>query len=152
MNIKTAKIVEILPTEIWYEKDMMGTVNVKIQHQGMDPFTFIQIHYDYAYTSNSHQWDLVRKIGKLLGVEEIEERAWQMPESWKRTKADIDAEARELIIGNMCMTYRHDYGLDKPEGALPFQAGMTEQEREALWQQMAQIFDNDISPVMELKK
>lgn len=72
--IDKVEIVKILPTEVWYEKDMMGTVHVKMQHQGMEPFTFIQIHYDYAYTSNGHQHDMVKKIGQLLGVEDIESR------------------------------------------------------------------------------
>ncbi len=54
-----------------------------MQHQGMDPFTFIQMHYDYAYTSNGHQYDMVKRIGKLLGVEDIQERQWIMPEEWK---------------------------------------------------------------------
>ena len=56
---------------------------------------------------------------------------------------------RETIITSMCYTYRHDYGLDK-RGL--FDCGMTDDERKALYNQMAQIFDNDISPVMELKK
>lgn len=59
---------------------------------------------------------------------------------------------REDIIGNMCFTYRHDYGLDKPEGAYAFEAGMTQKEREFLWNRMAQIFDNDIAPYMDFKK
>ena len=46
---------------------------------------------------------------------------------------------------------RHDYGLDKREGAYAFEAGMTKQEREALYRQMAQIFDNCIQPYMEFK-
>lgn len=145
MDIKQAEIVKIYPTQVWFEKDMLGTVNIRMQHEGMEPFTFIQIHYDYAYTSNSHQYHMVEQISKMLGLEKIEERAWQMP-------AEIEKEARDLIISNMCMTYRHDYGLEKREGALPFEAGMTEQERQALWNQMAQIFDNDILPCMEFKK
>lgn len=83
MEIKQAEIVKILPTDVWYEKDMLGTVNLRMQHQGMEPFTLIQIHYDYAYTSNSHQHVLVREIAKLLGVDDIQERPWVMPESWK---------------------------------------------------------------------
>jgi hypothetical protein len=75
-NIKTAEIVKIYPTAIWFEKDWVGTVHVKMQHEGMEPFTFIQLHYDYAYTSNGHQWDLTKKIGKLLGVDDIEQRPW----------------------------------------------------------------------------
>ena len=91
MTIRQAEIVEILPTEVWFEKDMIGTINVMIQHQGMEPFTFVQIHYDYAYTSNAHQWDMVKKIGKLIGQEDIQERPWTMPESWK-TQIGKDAQ------------------------------------------------------------
>jgi len=61
-------------------------------------------------------------------------------------------KTREDIINSMCFTRRHDYGLDKPEGAYAFEAGMTQQEREALYCQMAQIFDNDIAPYMEFKE
>jgi hypothetical protein len=60
---------------------------------------------------------------------------------------------RESIITSMCYTYRHDYGLDKrEEDGMIFGCGMTDNERKALWNQMAQIYDNDISPVMEFKK
>ena len=63
---------------------------------------------------------------------------------------------REQIIHSMCMTYRHDYGLVKHEdpGGYDFPgitAGMTEKERKALWNTMAQIFDNDIAPHMMFK-
>lgn len=77
--MQTATIVEILPTEYWYEKDVFGTVHVKIQHDGMEPFTFIQMNYDYAYTSNSHQHTMVKEIGKLMGVDDIQCREWIMP-------------------------------------------------------------------------
>lgn len=59
---------------------------------------------------------------------------------------------REQIITSMCFTFRHDYGLEKDLGngfVSELSAGMTKQEREALWSQMAQIFDNDIAPVFE---
>ena len=80
-EIKMANIVEVYPTDIWYEKDMFGTVSIKMQHKGMEePFTFIQMHYDYYYTSNGHQYDMVKQIGKLLGVEDIEQRPWKKPE------------------------------------------------------------------------
>ena len=147
MNIEQATIVEILPTEVWYEKDFFGTVHIKMQHQGMEPFTFIQMHYDYMYTSNGHQHTMVKEIGKLLGQEDIQPREWVMPESWKQ-----QSKRRDEIITEMCYTMRHDYGLEKREGALEFEAGTTEQERKALWNQMAQIFDNNIAPNMELRK
>lgn len=70
--MKEVEIVKILPTKIWAEKNIMGTIAIKIQHEGMPEFIFVQIHYDYAYTSNAHQWDFVKKIGKHLGVEDIE--------------------------------------------------------------------------------
>jgi hypothetical protein len=70
---------------------------------------------------------------------------------------------REKTIANMCFTFRHDYGLEKPdpehnesEGVYDLsnvlQSGMYQHEREFLWKQMAQIFDNDIAPYMEFKQ
>jgi len=50
---------------------------------------------------------------------------------------------------------RHDYGLDKSIGtgfADIISSGMTKDEQQAMWNQMAQIFDNDINPYMEFKK
>lgn len=154
-NIEQGTVVEILPTEIWYEKDFLGTVHIKMQHQGTEPFTFMQMHYNYMYTSNGHQYEMIKQIGKLLGVEDIQSREWQMPESWKVSSSEVDEELRKEIITSMCYTYRHDYGLDKDIGngfISELSAGMTNEEREALWNQMAQIFDNDIAPHMEFKK
>ena len=63
---------------------------------------------------------------------------------------------RKEIITNMCFTWRHDYGLVKhtdPGGyTFPEVAGMTEVQRQGLWNSKAQIFDNDIAPYMEFKK
>lgn len=64
-------------------------------------------------------------------------------------------KTREEIITSMCYTIRHDYGLDKDIGngfIAELSAGMTEQERKMLWNQMAQIFDNDIAPYMEFRE
>lgn len=60
-------------------------------------------------------------------------------------------KTREQIIQSMCYTSRHDYGLDKHPDDAPFVAGMTQRERDSLWQQMAQLFDNDIAPYMDFK-
>lgn len=68
MKIETGEIVEILPTKIWSEKDVFGTVHIYMQHQGMEPFEFITMAYNYAYTSNSHQHHMTTEILKLLGV------------------------------------------------------------------------------------
>ena len=60
---------------------------------------------------------------------------------------------RETVITSMCYTYRHDYGMNKRADDIGlFGCGMTDYERNALYNQMAQIFDNDIAPVMEFKK
>lgn len=60
---------------------------------------------------------------------------------------------REQIIHNMCLTFRHDYGMiiSEDEAMYSLSAGMTQRQREGLYRQMAQIFDNDIAPHMEFK-
>ena len=60
---------------------------------------------------------------------------------------------REEIINNMCFTYRHDYGLtiSEDDKMYTLNSGVTELERKGIWNTMAQIFDNDIAPYMELK-
>ena len=57
----------------------------------------------------------------------------------------------ETIITSMCYTMRHDFGLTKPHNHF-LSPPMTEEDRKHLWKQMAQVFDNDIAPVMEFKK
>jgi hypothetical protein len=56
-------------------------------------------------------------------------------------------KTREEIINSMCYTWRHDFGLDKDHDSLS--SGMTAMERVLLWNAMAQIFDNDISPLLD---
>lgn len=68
MSIGTVELVEILPTKIWAEKDMFGTVHIYMQHSGQEKFEFISMHYDYMYTSNGHQHHMTQEILKLLGV------------------------------------------------------------------------------------
>ena len=58
-------------------------------------------------------------------------------------------KTREEIINSMCYTWRHDFGLDKHPNDDSFVAGMTAIERVLLWNAMAQIFDNDISPLLD---
>lgn len=58
-------------------------------------------------------------------------------------------KSREQLIESMCFTMRHDYGLDKIYSYDFPTAGMNNDERQALWNQMAQIFDNDIAPELE---
>jgi hypothetical protein len=60
---------------------------------------------------------------------------------------------RESIISSMCYTFRHDYGLDKytDEGNI-VSSGITVEQRKAIWNQMAQLFDNCVTPSMEFKR
>ena len=63
-------------------------------------------------------------------------------------------KTRNEIITAMCYTWRHDYGLTRQEhesGGGLVTAGLTVIEREFLWKQMSQIFDNDIAPHMEFR-
>lgn len=61
-------------------------------------------------------------------------------------------KTREQIIISMCYTFRHDYGLTRSNSeTFMISSGMTEIERKALYNTMAQIFDNDIAPYMEIK-
>lgn len=60
-------------------------------------------------------------------------------------------KTREEIIHSMCLTYRHDYGLDRHPDDPPWVAGMTKSEREGLFRTMAQIYDNVIAPLMGSK-
>ena len=66
-----AKVVEILPTRIWIESDMMGSRHVMVHHEGFgDPFTYATFHYNYAYTSNAGTWDAANSLALSLGATE----------------------------------------------------------------------------------
>jgi hypothetical protein len=66
----------------------------------------------------------------------------------------MNASKREQIIYSMCLTYRHDYGITKEEKEYEderdilgmLSSGVTRSERQAIWNQMAQLFDNCIAP------
>lgn len=60
-------------------------------------------------------------------------------------------ERRERIINNMCMTLRHDYGMDKLEGSdfdSEISSGMTKYDRAVLHMEMSAIFDHHIAPIL----
>jgi hypothetical protein len=55
-------------------------------------------------------------------------------------------KTREQIIESMCLTWRHDFNLTRsPENKF---SGMTIQEREFLYKQMVQVFDNVIAKIL----
>jgi hypothetical protein len=55
---------------------------------------------------------------------------------------------KEKIIHDMCMTYRHDYGLRKQPNDPPWTSGMTEEDAKSLYKVMEQIYNNNIEPVI----
>jgi hypothetical protein len=57
--------------------------------------------------------------------------------------------SKEEIINDMCMTYRHDYGLRKDPSEPPWTAGMTEEDAKMLYKTMEQIYTNDIEPLLK---
>jgi hypothetical protein len=56
---------------------------------------------------------------------------------------------KEEIINNMCLTYRHDYGLRKNENDPPWTSGMTEQDAIMLYRTMEQIYNHNIEPLLK---
>lgn len=63
----------------------------------------------------------------------------------------MNMKTREEIINSMCFTFRHDYGLriSEDDRMYTLMSGMTDREAQALYNSMAQIFDNDIAPLIE---
>ena len=53
---------------------------------------------------------------------------------------------REKIIHDMCLTWRHDYGLVKQEDEPKIGCGMFQVDRVNLFNSMAQVYDNNIAP------
>ena len=56
---------------------------------------------------------------------------------------------KEQIIHEMCMTYRHDYGLRKKDGEPNWTSGMTEQDAKMLYKTMEQIYNNNVEPIID---
>ncbi len=57
---------------------------------------------------------------------------------------------KEQIITDMCYTWRHDYGLDKHPNDMfvgLITSGMTKEEREFLYNQMAQLYEHHIESI-----
>lgn len=61
-------------------------------------------------------------------------------------------KTKEEIIHDMCMTYRHDYGLRKSDTDPPWVAGMTESDSKSLYRVMEQIYTNEIDPILQQAK
>ena len=55
---------------------------------------------------------------------------------------------KDKLIYDMCMKYRHDFGLHKDPDDPPWVAGLTPIERKALIITMEQIFKHNIEPLL----
>ena len=58
-------------------------------------------------------------------------------------------KTKEEIIHDMCMTYRHDFGLRKNPNDPPWISGMTENDAKMLYKTMEQIYNNNIEPMLK---
>ena len=56
---------------------------------------------------------------------------------------------REQTINNLCIAWRHDFDLEKAPSAGNLGSGMTPAERTALRNNMTQLYDNVIQPLLE---
>ena len=50
-------------------------------------------------------------------------------------------QTKEEIIHMMCLDYRHDYGLRKPNNSNPIESGMTEKDAKVLYLVMEFIYN-----------
>ncbi|CAN7643314.1 hypothetical protein [Paraburkholderia terricola] len=55
---------------------------------------------------------------------------------------------RAAVIEAMCLTWRHDFGLDRINDALLVGCGMSEGERAFLRREMGQLFDHHFAPAV----
>lgn len=55
---------------------------------------------------------------------------------------------RRRMVDSMCLTMRHDFGLDKTTSDFGFSSGMTAGERQQLWDQMGKLFDHHFAPAL----
>lgn len=85
-------VLQILPTKVWIEDDMMGSRHVLLQTEGFEePFIYATFNYNYAYTSNAQTLQEATKLAIRLGATEPVERRYQ---EWKAPTAE---ELRERI-------------------------------------------------------
>ena len=94
---RPVQIVEVLPTQIWIEDDIMGGKHIMMQHGSSEPFEFVSLRYSYAYTSNGHIHAMAEEIARDLGAADpIEHRFRPPPSAWMEGKAPkIKGEAGE---------------------------------------------------------
>ena len=60
-------------------------------------------------------------------------------------------QQRDQVIREMCLSYRDDYDLKKLPTDPSWVRGLTDAERQGLWQTMALIYDTEIEPIINGK-
>jgi hypothetical protein len=100
-------VVEMRPTKVWVESDMMGARHVVLHHEGHgEPFTYASFNYNYAYTSNSVTWYAANRLAIELGATEPvdqRQRVLQWPkaeeqEAISRSKRILDVHDRPGVM------------------------------------------------------
>lgn len=100
--VQQATLVEILPTRIWVESDIMGGRHVMCQHEGMEPFEYASFHYSYAYTSNAGTWSAAHNLALALGASEpVEERQRSLPPMPKADEVRRQIESLQSLLASL---------------------------------------------------
>lgn len=66
----------------WLESDIMGSVHVMVQAEGLPPFNHSSFHYQYPYTDNTTRMQAaVDQALRLGATEPVEQRfrTWPSP-------------------------------------------------------------------------
>jgi len=58
-------------------------------------------------------------------------------------------KSKEEIINEMCLDYRHDYGIRKLDTDPPWTSGMTEKDAKSLYNVMEQLYNQIVEPRLE---
>lgn len=79
--------VTILPTYIWLERDLFGGYDVVMQHEGLKPFVFASLFYDWRYTDNASIHAQAVALAVSLGAQEPVEVRRQVPSVFEEVLA-----------------------------------------------------------------
>lgn len=67
---------------------------------------------------------------------------WAVRISWQPMQIGMTPEQKRALAGQMAMTWRHDFGLQRQPGDPLLWGGMTPDEQEALIQRMLQLIEH----------
>lgn len=107
------------------ERDFVGTLHIKV-----GDFDYVQIQYQHRFTDNASTRALADRIVAFLAQ-----------------PAEAEGVDRQRMIESMCLTWRHDFGLDKPADC-QLSSGMTGTERHQLRGQIGKLFDHHFAPAL----